>query len=416
MAIKAGDILHVGNGVTIIDRIQTGGPGQVNVPVETVYELGNRKSVGKVYDLPDLTFSMESLDVSLEIEALLTGGTLPAANASLKLSDAKPLNIVSQIKAGRSTGTPNAVEASVGLPVLTLESMSYRFGLRDNATQQASLRGGAIFYSGGTTYVQEAAGTNTASQTVVSSFPAWLYKEDSGTGNRRALSVDIDGVTQLQGVDYTESSGAETAGAAIVTITMLKLVPVTSKIRLMYASPTAATYLPAVNEAVSATRPAAVRGRNIEIYLGDTAGGRLAANKLGMVQSVTVDYRVTLDNDEEFGNNRIVAQDFDVPTTTGSVDLKPTNPTELMTRIRKIADTATATEVTGALKQAVLPLDIVIKSPSTGAILKTLHVPDARFTVPGFEGRVEQKSTVTLNFESDAGELYVFNGARNAAL
>ena len=37
--------------------------------------------------------------------------------------------------------------------------------------------------------------------------------------------------------------------------------------------------------------------------------------------------------------------------------------------------------------------------------IKRLHVPDARFTLPGFTARVQQKSTVTLNFESDEGTL-----------
>jgi hypothetical protein len=60
----------------------------------------------------------------------------------------------------------------------------------------------------------------------------------------------------------------------------------------------------------------------------------------------------------------------------------------------------------------VLPLDIVLYSPDDGTVLKTLHVPDARFTVPGYSGRVQQKLTVTFNFESDLGSLLVYKGAR----
>src|SRR3954447_20695101 len=72
MAIKAGQILHAMNQF-IIDRIQTGGAGNLNIPQERVYELGNYRSVGIVRDVPDLTFTLDVLDVSTEVEALLCG-------------------------------------------------------------------------------------------------------------------------------------------------------------------------------------------------------------------------------------------------------------------------------------------------------------------------------------------------------
>ena len=47
-----------------------------------------------------------------------------------------------------------------------------------------------------------------------------------------------------------------------------------------------------------------------------------------------------------------------------------------------------------------------------GTVLKTHYVPDARFTIPGYEGRVQQKLTQTVNFESDAGVLETYKGVR----
>mgnify|MGYP001591248899 CR=1 FL=1 len=72
MAIKAGQILHDANG-TVIDRIQSGGVSNLNIPEEKIYELGNYQSVATIRDTPDLSFDMESLDVSMEAECLLTG-------------------------------------------------------------------------------------------------------------------------------------------------------------------------------------------------------------------------------------------------------------------------------------------------------------------------------------------------------
>ena len=114
MAIKGGQIIHAGNGVTVIDRIQTGGPGQVNIPTEKIYELGNYKSVATVRDIPDLTFPLESYDVSTEIERLLTGHTGPGP---IDLATAKPIDIASQFKAGRDEDDPFAVVASIAAAV-----------------------------------------------------------------------------------------------------------------------------------------------------------------------------------------------------------------------------------------------------------------------------------------------------------
>jgi hypothetical protein len=44
--------------------------------------------------------------------------------------------------------------------------------------------------------------------------------------------------------------------------------------------------------------------------------------------------------------------------------------------------------------------------------VKTLYIPDARFTVPGVQGRVQQKTEVTFNFSSDGGTLLVYSGNR----
>src|SRR3954466_10741472 len=72
MSVHAGSILTVG-GANVIDRIQSAGLGDVRIPIETIREVGNRLVVDKIPGEPDFTFTMESLDVSTDIMALLTG-------------------------------------------------------------------------------------------------------------------------------------------------------------------------------------------------------------------------------------------------------------------------------------------------------------------------------------------------------
>lgn len=480
MAIKAGNIVHVGNETVVIDRIQTAGPGNLNIPTEKIYELGNYQSVATIRDVPDLTFTMDSYDVSTEIETMLTGAyagrnvtdgvtnattTLTSATAAftsadvgrmvivegagggsgdalvttiasvtngttvvladaagttasaldvriapngIDLATCVPIDIASQFKPGISDTSPYSVISSVALPFLYMESMSYRFGLRDNAQQSVSLKGDSIFYNPGPVYVQTAAGTNSSNQVVATTYAAYEYTGDGST--RRVLSVSIGSTRLTKGTDYSESYGAVTNGAAVSTITIFDAVPTTSTIRIVYASPQAKSYAQNVH-ALTTVKPAAVRGKDIEVYVGGYDPNDIAtsaANKWGSVQSVQMDWRATLEKDEEFGNYYAVGQDFDVPEVNGSVDIKPRDPAELLAKIREASGETDPYAVLGAQSSTPLELDVVVKDPDTGLVIKRFHCPDARFTLPGYSGRVQTKLTVTMNFESDGGTLKVY--------
>ncbi len=125
IAIKGVDLIHVGNRI-LIDRAQTAGPGQVNIPTEKIYELGNFKSIGQIRDTPDLSFTLESFDVSPESEALVTGSQTDAdvdglaAGTMFDLAAARPIDVASQFKAGRQAGAAAYdVIGSVALPPLS---------------------------------------------------------------------------------------------------------------------------------------------------------------------------------------------------------------------------------------------------------------------------------------------------------
>ena len=458
-------------------------PGQLNINTEKIYELGNYQSVGLIRDIPDLTFDLESLDVSAELECILTGRDFTATpdGTLIAMANILPLDVASQFKGGRTATNPFDVVASVAVPYLVAESISYRFGLRDNASQSVSLRGDAIFYATASAYVQSAVGTNAANQAVLLTNTALPYNGDTINGVRYTLGVSLRSGKRLAfGTDYTEAavggtaplaapvqSAASTAttggtlaaatyfyrivainalgtslgsnevsitttgatstvttnwatvtgatgyrvyrgtaagaqdrlvtttglvltfvdtGAATtagtvptqntsgtpektVTITVLAAVPVADSIRVIYQSPVVAVY-PQVSHAVaSATRPAAIRDRDIEVRVG----GALITDRWSSIQSINVEQRVTLEKDEEFGNAQAVGQDFDVPEVSGSIEIKPRDVAELMRRLRQIAGIATSTEVIGAWATVVLPVLIILRSPDTGAIVQRVH-------------------------------------------
>lgn len=477
MAIKAGNLVHVGNGSVVIDRIQTGGPGQVNIKNELQYELGNYQSVGQTFDIPDLSFSLESRDVSCEIEALLLNAS-PSTQHSFSFTNSVPLFVKSAFKGGSDAASPFNVVKSVSVPYLTLESMSYRFGLQD-AAQTATLKGDSIFYNQGSAYIESATASGSANQTVVTANAA--YAQTIGGVQRRVQCVMIGSTRLTLGIDYTESYGSITAGAAITTVTILAAWAGSPTIRIMYASPVVESLPQTVHALVTGNastvgttyvsgtslvlaggggllfsvgdgiivdptgtkevafitaiatdtltlnaalpsghasgqvvqqfsptvKPAAIRGRDIRFYLGTYSAASPNTNRIPSVQSVNMDWRVQLQQNEEFGSYNYVSQDYDVPTVSGSVTIQPRDVDELLTRVKQIAGISSAYDSVAATSQGVVPVTAVLTDPATGAVLKVLRCPDARFTVPGFQGRVQQKLPVTFNFTSDSGAMTV---------
>jgi hypothetical protein len=54
-----------------------------------------------------------------------------------------------------------------------------------------------------------------------------------------------------------------------------------------------------------------------------------------------------------------------------------------------------------------IPLDVVLLNPADGTALKRISIDDARFNVPGFSARVQQKLDVTVNWQSDQGDIAI---------
>ena len=487
MSIKGGQILHVGNSAVLLNRLQTAGPGTVNIKRTTIYELGNYLSVGQVSDIPDLSFSMESLDASCAMEALLVD--LPVGTThSFDLAQAKVLNLKSAFKPGAAAADPFGTVGSAAVPSLHLESVSYKYGVGStNATQTATLKGDTIYYNPGSTYVQSATGSGSAGQTVVTAHPAYAIVE--GGIQRRTLAITAGGTRLQLGADYTEAYGSVTSEAAVTTVTIIAAVAATDTIYVTYASPSEETFPQSVHALVSGifgtltslctaaastisvdfatvagdsliiddvtgsvvtevvqvasvagtgpyvatlttatvnghasgapvsqyvptVRPAALRGRDIDIYIGPAgAPGAAAATVIGTkrrgIQSASVDWKVTLQNDEELGNYHYVNIDYDVPVVSGSIAFRPQVYADLLTLVQDLSAVSDRLQSAGPSTSPALDVQVVLKNPLDGRVLERLHIPDARFQLPGFSAKVQSKLDLTAPFQSDTGVLVV---------
>lgn len=403
MTIRAGQIIHDAHGF-VLDRVQSGGITNFNIPEEKVYELGNYRSVTTVRDTPDLTFDVESFDVSTEVEAInnFVDPTTVVTGDEFDPNDAIPLDIISPIK---SPYPEYAVNNGIVIPYLVLEQSTYRFGVGQSSTQNHSYKGDSVFYVDGAPYYEEFSGNGSNGPFVLAhTAQTYNYLGDA----RHVLGVCVvaaDGsYTRLVfGDDYTDTSTNFTLSDGATDA------PSGSTIRVVYGSDTAANYPQTVHQGVS-VKPGAVRGKDIDIYIGTTAATPTFSRWAG-VQTVEVTRRVNLEADKELGNEQNTDQSYDVPEVTGTVTVKPRSVTDLWDKIYQVANVNPG-EVAGPNTSVGIPLEIRISDPNTGTRAKTLYVPDARFTIPTIQGRVQQKAEVTFNFSSDEGVLLVYKGNR----
>jgi len=510
MAIKAGQILHVMNQF-VVDRIQTGGPGDLNIPQDKVFELGNYQSVGIVRNVPDLSFNLDCLDVDTEVEALLTGVLDPYADAEgtkYELANNIPIDITSPWKS--PYGDFETV-SGVAMPNLALQTANYRYGLNDNAGETFTLQGDSIYYIPGTPYQDIAAGDGTTTDYTFANPSALIYREGGDTFYALSVSVDGQRLTQIDSADLAAAVAAGDTNVYADSSTpgdgvRLAVAPASGAfISIVYGSDDLATFPQTgqdpygagtthlVHQGV-AVKPAAIRGKDIDVFfstsvvvggaitnkalasnvatlttssahglaIGDTvvvtgvdatfngtwtvasvptgttftfaltaadvtsaaATGSVAVGieaQWDGVQSVNIQWQVTLESDYEFGNARAVSREAtDVPQVTGSVELRPRNVDALFRRLRQITGVADG-EIVGTQSSVAGALRIALKNPASGGtsavavgtILKTHYIPDARFTPPGYSGQVQQKTNVTVNFESDGGILETFKGDRS---
>src|SRR5260221_12212011 len=136
-----------------MSRLQNAGVTSANVAATKISELGNESTVATVYDNPDLTFGLESLDAQCDLEAILTrvDPTTVTPGQAFDFRNAQPIDIVAPWKS--AYGTHVAING-IAVPYLYTEQVTYRAGVRANATTQVTLRGDSEYFCQKTPYYQ----------------------------------------------------------------------------------------------------------------------------------------------------------------------------------------------------------------------------------------------------------------------
>ena len=404
-------------GVSVLDRVQSAGPGDVSISRDKIYELGNDKSIGTTTGVPEVSYSVESFDVSCEFECRLIGEnpatfpTTPGTN-EIDFKDALPIDMLSIFKTRKNSDT---VETGVISPYLALSSVSYSFGVGDNASQSFSLNGDTELLTPGQPYYAEIVNTGTGPYTIPRTADKYndsgrdvyilsVMLKDSVTKAYKRVFFDQAGVT-----GYTNTSTTFTLPAAEQATYDTICITYSSSTKVNYDDDGVGPNGQTVHEGLL-VKPAAVQAKDLDVYIG-TNDATPVFTRMISVQNIQATWSVTMENGEELGNNRFTYTEYDVPDVSGSIGIKPISVADLADKFSRVTGVPAA-EVIGPNSSVPVPLEMRVRHPDTGVVLKTIYIPDARFDIPGFTGQVNSRLENTLNFTSDTGEMFVYNGAR----
>ncbi len=417
MSIRAGSIVTVA-GRNIVDRLQSAGLGDARIPIETIREVGNDLVVDKVPGEPDFTFSMESWDTSTDLMAFLHGkigdqaANLPPGNADAngteyKWEDCQYVNITSPWKNNVGSAGGN-IGAGLIIPGYYPTRLRYRFGVTDNAVQEVELAGASYYYAK-TAPIEETAVGNAVLTTFTTSESARALRlgGPAGTTFQRIFGVLVNGVLQVRGVDFEETTAAVGAASGVASIVFAIAPPNAAQIRYTYFTEVAKAYPQAVN-ADATIKPGAVRGRNIVVRLDpDDLDVRLPG-----IQTFELEATVEGEVERELGNPEPTGRSINGTDVTGTLSIRPKDKDGFFRMMSLITGRLEA-EVFDYFNLESVPVAIDIQNPKNpGTILKTIYIADGQFQPPGTPARVNSPTDFAVTFNSVNGTFSEFKGGR----
>lgn len=430
MSVRAGSIITVA-GRNVVDRLQSAALSG-SVPIETIREVGNDLVVGKVPGEADFNFSLESWDVSTDLMAFLHGlqgqqaanqppGAADPDGTEYRWDTCGFVNLASVWK--RDTGPQGGhIAAGLALPGYYPTRITHRYGVTENAAQTVEVNGGE-FYLAKRAAVEEVVtipggAVGVGLTTFVTSEPARPHRlgGNAGTTYDYVWGVLVNNQLQVEGEDYDVSGGTAPPGPSTpVTITFTRNLAIGDVVKYVYFTETDKAYPQAVH-ADTIIKPAAVRGRNIVVLVGDRdAGGGSQQEILHGVQTYEQDASITGVVDREMGNAHVVGRAVEGTDCSGTITFRGKDIDAIMEALKKVTGVNTDEEVVGYFNESTIPLEVQIQNPKNpGQILKTHFIEQAQFQPPVEAFRVNTPVDFPLTFSAADGTYSEFKGARGA--
>lgn len=360
------------------------------VPTTVIDELGNNEHAGTITDIPEVTATVNLMDVSHRFFSYLTG-TNPAAfpASGVCISAIDDVDLVGYVK---DAAVSDYIKSLV-VRKARVTGLTFSYGIGSEATEEYTFSATNKSWFKNDVIIDRftaGPGPYALSQTPI------IRKNGD-----RLISVIRDG-TWLDEVVAPAGAGEYSYAVNTITLGDGNLAGGEVCQAVYHANPAGSswTYIDDV------TCPPAIRGKDIPVRLG--------VNSIYRVQSVVI--RATFPSEKvvEMGNDEVVGYITQVPRVTGDISVLDTD-TELLRLLATGIPNPVDTEFSATEFVDTLSLEIRLLNPddiTNTAILKTVYIPRIAITSEGHTSAVGGNVTQTYGFESYTAELCVFSGAR----
>jgi hypothetical protein len=333
------------------------------------------------------------MDVSAKLFAALIGEDYTSFTNS-DINALGDIDIIGEIK----SATLEDMAKTVHVRRARISSFTFTYSVDGEATEEYTAEGNDKRWFKYDVIVDSADASGTGPY-ALSQTPIALKNGDD------LISVIVDGVYFSQ-VASGPSTGEYTYAAGNVTLGEAA----SSRVVIVYHANPAGTNWSDIDDA---TIPAAIRGKNIPVYL--------KANSIPRVQSVTIRGTLPVTRVEEMGTLEVAGYVTQVPSVEVDITVLDTD-TELI-----------ALFTTGELNPADvefraceftasgISLEVILYDPAescnvpiaSGTVMKTVYIPELTVTSEGHSTNVGGNATQTFTCRSEDAQCIVYKGARS---
>jgi hypothetical protein len=382
-----------------LGRVQRADVG-ANLPNTPVKELGSDKLVGRIFDLPEVTATVNAFDVGARTAFTLAGVDWASAASGTRI-EAQEMRYVCLAQSFKGAGTSNDIARTLYVPGAKLERFSYNYSVGGDATEEYSFS--AVDRRWLKYDVATASGTLSASGTMTFSPAARVLKD--GT---YVLSIFASGLGYITHDAITAQSATsvtlDTASVPASTPVLITYhADLTDQWQYTYDYPHVAPgYTPPPDQ------PVGVRGWGVEVYLVES--GQIN-QRVYRAQTCTIQGQYPNTKIQELGNEAIVGYIDDIPEITGTLDIIQSD-----FRLQELLMDDSTGDNWDPNELGSGDWGLLVKVFRRGANRandpeKTLWLPALDITQEQNQSQVGQDSRVTFNFSSRTNECFVYKGA-----
>ena len=387
-----------------LGRVQRADVG-ANLPNTPVKELGSDKLVGRIFDLPEVTATVNAFDVGARSAFVMAGVDWAAVPSGTRI-EAQDMRYVCLAQSFKAAGTSQDIARTLYVPGAKLERFSYNYSVGGDATEEYSFS--AVDRRWLRYDVGVASGTINASGVLTFTPSARVLKD--GT---YILSVFASGLGYVTHESITaESASSVTFNTADVPASTPVLITyhtdLTNQWDYTYEyAHVAPGYTPPPDQ------PVGVRGWGVEVYLVQSGQTN---QRVYRAQTCTIQGQYTNTKVQELGNEAIVGYIDDIPEITGTLDIIQSD-----FAVQELLMNDTTGDNWDPDELGTGAWGLLVKVYRRGANRandpeKTLWLPALDITQEQNQAQVGQDSRVTFNFSSRTNQCYIYKGAPVGAL